>query len=88
MQIGEVAQLRGDGTRQLVVLEVQPLQIGEVAECRGDGARQLVDPKPTAIARFQKAPEVQHCHMRAGDGDAIPLADGTLWTPVERSCAS
>ena len=61
----EVAQLSWDGARQLVVVEVQPPQLGEVAQFFRDAARQSL------------AIEVQLCHMRAGDADARPLADGT-----------
>ena len=64
-QIGEIAQLRGDGARQSVVTEEQPLQIGEIAQLCGQLARQSL------------VLEGQPCHMRAGDADALPLTDET-----------
>ena len=119
-QIVEVAQCRRDCACQSVATEVQPLQLGEGAQCSRDGARQsvVVEPQFPQIgeatqrsrnvacqvvaaeiyllqlveiaqrsrdsARQLLAVELQPCHPRDGDSDALPGGDGSRGSPVQR----
>ena len=99
MQVGEIAQFFRDAARQLVVAEVQPLQLGEVAQFFRDRPRQLifVEVQPLQVGEiaqfFRDAArqsfvvevhwEAQAGHPTGLDGDALPLSDEQLCTPVE-----
>ena len=71
LQVGEITQFFRDRPRQLVVEEVQLLQVGEIAQHWWDESRQVV------------VWEAQAGHPTGLDGDALPLSDEQLCTPVE-----
>ena len=90
----ELAQFRGDGTRQLILPQIQHFQLRQLAQFRGDGAGQLVVPQIQHLQLRQLAqfrgdgagqlvvPQIQHLQLRQL---AQPRRQGSGQAPVPDS---